>query len=457
MSSEPDRKDASIRTLREDIEKAVLACQLAGSRLDPGVDRALFSRPAHHTIQAVIDELRAESREADILSVTKRLAPDPEQMSGDVLAWLRALPVALRQPGADATFDAEFAKLLAQLKMLERRQTGGLAIVEAHTLVPEEIGWLWNGWLARGKLHLLAGNVGAGKTTLALSLAATITSGGQFPDGRRAKQGSVLFWSGDDDPGDFILPRFLACGGDRTRLVLPQSMRDRTGQIRRFDPSRDLAALGFALCSVPDLAMLVIDPFDAIAASNSSARRSLGALLEIAAGLGIAVLGISHLSRSRQNQDPLSRVLGRHAFIATARLVMVTATGADGRPLLLRAKSNIGPDKDGFGYALEPREVAPGVTGMKVAWAAPVVGSAEALHCPSELSSRLYAAREWLAAQLTAGGAPSSDLKAQAGQAGHSWITMLRAKRLLGAKSVKLDTGEWRWALPVSRERTLSH
>lgn len=59
-------------------------------------------------------------------------------------------------------------------------------------LTPEPIRWLWDGWLARGKLHVLAGAPGQGKSTIAMALAASVTVGGRWPDGTRAAQGNVL-------------------------------------------------------------------------------------------------------------------------------------------------------------------------------------------------------------------------------------------------------------------------
>lgn len=57
------------------------------------------------------------------------------------------------------------------------------------------ITWLWDGYLAAGKFHILGGVAGTGKTTIALSLAA-ITSGGSFPDGLCATtMGDVVIWS----------------------------------------------------------------------------------------------------------------------------------------------------------------------------------------------------------------------------------------------------------------------
>jgi hypothetical protein len=56
----------------------------------------------------------------------------------------------------------------------------GVELICATDMEPEPICWLWTDWLATGKFHILAGAPGTGKTTIALNLAATITSGGQY-------------------------------------------------------------------------------------------------------------------------------------------------------------------------------------------------------------------------------------------------------------------------------------
>src|SRR5437867_3377615 len=57
-----------------------------------------------------------------------------------------------------------------------------LSLVRGDSITPEPVSWIWDGWLAAGKFHVLAGQPGTGKTTLALAFAATITSGGRWPD-----------------------------------------------------------------------------------------------------------------------------------------------------------------------------------------------------------------------------------------------------------------------------------
>jgi hypothetical protein len=78
---------------------------------------------------------------------------------------------------------------------LELPAFGETFIIKASEITPEPISWLWKYWLARGKLHIIAGAPGTGKTTIYLAFAAIITSGGTWPDGTRAAAGNVLIWT----------------------------------------------------------------------------------------------------------------------------------------------------------------------------------------------------------------------------------------------------------------------
>ena len=89
-----------------------------------------------------------------------------------------------------------------------------VVISRGSSLTPAPVRWLWKHWLARGKLHILAGPPGQGKTTIAMLLAATVSTGGMWPDGTQCEPGNVLIWSGEDDPADTLLPRLIAAGAD---------------------------------------------------------------------------------------------------------------------------------------------------------------------------------------------------------------------------------------------------
>jgi RecA-family ATPase len=87
-------------------------------------------------------------------------------------------------------------------------------VLPATAFEPEAIDWLWPNWLACGKLHLLAGAAGTGKTTIALSLAASLSRGGAWPDGAPIEPADVVIWTGEDGIADTLLPRLLVAGGN---------------------------------------------------------------------------------------------------------------------------------------------------------------------------------------------------------------------------------------------------
>lgn len=254
-------------------------------------------------------------------------------------------------------------------------------------LTPEPYRWLWQYWLAMGKLHILAGAPGQGKTTIALAMAATITIGGRWPDGSRCAPGNVLIWSGEDDPADTLVPRLMAAGADRARCYFIEGAR-RGGEVVPFDPARDLGQLLEAIEKIGGISLLVIDPVVSAVTGdshkNTEVRRALQPLVDLAAKCDCAVLGITHFAKGGQGTDPAQRVVGSVAFTAVARVVMVAAKvkgdeeGQDTR-ILARSKSNIGPDDGGFQYHLEQSEPIPGIHASHIAWGKAVEGTAREL------------------------------------------------------------------------------
>ena len=254
-------------------------------------------------------------------------------------------------------------------------------------LTPEPYRWLWQYWLAMGKLHILAGAPGQGKTTIALAMAATITIGGRWPDGSRCAPGNVLIWSGEDDPADTLVPRLMAAGADRARCYFIEGAR-RDGELVPFDPARDLGQLLEAIEKIGGISLLVIDPVVSAVTGdshkNTEVRRALQPLVDLAAKCDCAVLGITHFAKGGQGTDPAQRVVGSVAFTAVARVVMVAAKvkgdeeGQDTR-ILARSKSNIGPDDGGFQYHLEQSEPLPGIHASHIAWGKAVEGTAREL------------------------------------------------------------------------------
>ena len=371
--------------------------------------------------------------------------------------------------GLDADIAASpFAPPLANpAKYVEPAQfkPNGVVLTCGTELTPEAVRWLWPNWLALGKFHLLAGAPGQGKTTIAMSLAATVTIGGRWPDGTRCKAGNVLIWSGEDDPADTLLPRLLAAGADRARCFFISGSRVACG-VQPFDPAQDIPRLQEAIKQIGGVKLLVVDPVVSAVTGdshkNTEVRRALQPLVDLAAACQCVLLGITHFSKGGQGSDPSQRVIGSVAFTAVARVVLVAAKvksedGEDTR-ILARSKSNIGPDDGGFQYHLEQIEVEafPGIEAARVSWGKSVDGNAsQLLTDPNEGNaadgeeecSARDSAEDFLKELLKDGPAPTKYVEAEAKAAGISWSTVRRASNALMVKKLKTN-GKYYWSLP---------
>lgn len=335
-----------------------------------------------------------------------------------------------------------------------------VALQCAGDITPEPIGWLWDGFLAKGKLHIFAGTAGTGKTTIALALAASVTTAGRFPDGTKSPLGSVLIWSGEDDPADTLVPRLMASGADLNRVYFVGDTTTPNLDQRAFDPACDMQALMDKALTIPDLALVILDPIvNAVAGDshkNGEVRRSLQPVVTFAEKLDCAALGITHFSKGGQGKDPLERVTGSLAFGALARIVLATAKITEGdttKRIFCRAKSNIGPDDGGFEYALEQIEVMRGIFTSYAVWGNSVEGSARQLLAePEERNdddlSALDEAMDFLRDALDSNEVAQKEIEKEAKAAGHTLATIRRAKAKLGIKSSKstLD-GRWYWSI----------
>ena len=344
-----------------------------------------------------------------------------------------------------------------------KREKPGIELVRASELTPEPISWLWPGWLPLGKLVLLAGAPGTGKTTAALSFAATVTAGGRFPDGSLCPAGDVLIWSGEDDPTDTLVPRLIAAGGNRDRIYFVGDV-DPQGERRPFDPATDTVKLLEVARGLPDLRMVIFDPVvNAVAGNshqNTEVRRGLQPLVDFAARASAVLVGITHFAKGGAGLDPTMRVIGSVAFSAVARVVLVCAKNQDEegnqRRILARSKSNLGPDDGGFTYSLEQVEATPGIATSRTVWGEAVKGNARELLAESGDDNDLRPrekAKEFLRECLAAGLTPCKTVQAEAKEAGISFPTLRRAAESIGVRRVKGGMEDaWYWSLPAAED-----
>ena len=279
--------------------------------------------------------------------------------------------------------------MVAKIEQFKREWTEAAAkdawrvnAVPASQITPQPIRWAWPGWMALGKLTILAGAGGTGKTTLTIGLAATMTSGGRWPDGEPCRERrSVLIWSSEDDPADTIVPRLIAAGADLNKVYILQGRVNGLGEVEPFDPACDMDLLAAELDRIGDVGMVMIDPIVSVVAGDmhraNDVRRALQGLVDLAEQYGCAVLGISHFSKGSAGNNPAERVLGSQAFGALARTVLVAAKQEDSEQrVLARAKSNIADDSGGCSYTVEECTVGNGITTTRVLWGETIEGSA---------------------------------------------------------------------------------
>jgi putative DNA primase/helicase len=359
-------------------------------------------------------------------------------------------------PGAPGAFDGN----------REAQPFWTMSLLPASGIKPEPISWLWPEWLARGKTHIIAGQPGTGKTTIAMKMAATVSAGSRWPDGSAAKQQNVVIWSGEDDYTDTLVPRLEASGAGLSRIFFAGEMT--CGKERRaFDPAKDIPALQAAIEKGGGASLIIVDPIvsatSADSHKNSETRRGLQPLVDMAAKLDAALLGVTHFTKGSEGRSPIDRVTGSVAFGALARVVMVATReqdGDDGKPgqrVLMRAKSNIGRDDGGFKYDLQlvPMREYPEIIVPVVSWGASVSGTAREILAATEATDGngeatvRREAEDFLLDFLMDGPKPAKECKAAAAEAALSLITVKRAKSRLRIASVKDGmTGGWVWSLP---------
>ena len=83
---------------------------------------------------------------------------------------------------------------------------------------PKPVEWLWPGWIPLGKITMLDGDPGLGKSTMLIDLAARVSRAGIMPDGSQGISGNVVIMSAEDAPDDTIRPRLEAAAANLDRI-----------------------------------------------------------------------------------------------------------------------------------------------------------------------------------------------------------------------------------------------
>lgn len=325
----------------------------------------------------------------------------------------------------------------------------------AADVTPRRVRWLWDGHIPRGKITVLAGLPGVGKTTIALSVGAMVSTGTQIPlSNTEPVEGGICIVSTEDDADDTIVPRLVTAGADLSKCwIWPDSL-----PIPSLPDEADVLA---AQLERHHCRLLIIDPLSVIlsgtvdAHKDADVRRCLAALRKLARQCDCAILGIGHLNKSNHG-GALHRIGGSGAWVAAARSVLLVSADPDGnqdemvvavakvssarRPSALRLER-----VDDNGIVLIDWVEECDLEADELVAAQPTKGPAPEARTEAEA---------WLASFLAPGPQWASDGYDEADAEGISKRTLQRARSSLGVKVTKDTTGKWVWSAKHSATRT---
>ncbi len=326
----------------------------------------------------------------------------------------------------------------------------------------EPIRWLWENRIAKGKLTLVVGPPGVGKSQVGLYLAAMASTGKGLEAGFKGPPGKVIILSAEDKDSDSIKPRLEAAGADMTKITELEIVEDVCYQdrttTRKVNLRRGMHVLEREIAEQGDVSLLLIDPISEYlqgvdSHSNAQVRGLLASLSEIAARYDIAVVVVTHPNKS--SGSAIDRVTGSGAFVAVARAVFLVCRDRDDPELrlFLPVKMNMGKDSTGLAFRIEEIELSADIKTSRLVWQPDIVritaDEAVAAYLNPLARRAVDEAKAFLLEALSQGPQLVKDLKRDADGMGVSWSAVRRAQKLLGIRPQKINFQEgWVWLIP---------
>ena len=317
-------------------------------------------------------------------------------------------------------------------------------ITKASEIKVRAIEWLWYPYIPFGKVTVLQGDAGDGKSTFVLNLAAMLSRGRPMPfaDGLGQPPINIIYQSSEDDADDTIVPRFISAGGDPERLLFISEKE----RFLSFSDERLVQAI-----RQTGARLIVLDPLSAyigeetgINAANE-VRRQFRPLIEIAREQQCAILIVHHMNKAI-GQKAINRAVGSVDIVGAARSVLLVARTDREHPderILAQVKCNVGPTGNAIIFSVGEGAVQWLEETSKTA--DEVLGNAFAnLGRPD---TQMQQAKDALLQILATGPKPQREIMRLLKVAGIGESTAKKAKQLLEIHSVKQGT-VWYWALP---------
>jgi hypothetical protein len=337
-----------------------------------------------------------------------------------------------------------------------------LRIVTLEGIESEAVDWLWSGYVPLGKLTVLEGDPGLGKSLITVALAAAATTGdySRLQAAHNRPPADVFFVTYEDGVRDTIVPRLRAAGADLSRTHVIQGVTDDTGEEDLFTfpddvPDLQLAAQARRPC------LVVVDPLSAALSSrvdsykDQDVRRALARIARFAEATGAAVLVVRHLNKGYGRSAILTGG-GSIGIAGAARSVLVVGPGEGEKRqcVLAVVKCNLAARAPSLAYTIEPRTGGHpvvewhGVTSVTAddLSAARADGAFEA-DAASERDVAKACLREWLGG----GAVPKQEIAKLARNQSVAERTLQRAAKSLGVEYERHGKGRDHmvlWVLP---------
>ena len=220
-----------------------------------------------------------------------------------------------------------------------------LEIIKASEIEPREVKWLWYPYIPFGKVTLLQGDPGDGKSKLMLSIAALLSKGEPLPftETEENEPMAIIYQTTEDDADDTVVPRFNSADGNGENLIFIKEDE----KTLSFGDNRIREAI-----EMYNAKLLILDPLSSYIGENCSmnnaneTRAEFNHLIAVAKDTGCAIVIIAHMNKMKDN-NPLYRTNGSIDIAGAARSILaITRTPNKEAPAeryLVQVKSNLAP------------------------------------------------------------------------------------------------------------------
>jgi len=319
----------------------------------------------------------------------------------------------------------------------EQNTQSELRLINMGDVEVEQINWLWYPYIPYGKITVIQGDPGNGKTSMILAIAAAVTKGEPLPESITAAAPiNVIFQTAEDGLGDTVKPRLLQAGADCTRvIVIDESEKELFLSDARIED---------ALIQT-EAKLFILDPLQAYLGAEVDMHRAnevrpvLKKISVLAEKTGCAIVVVGHLNKgSNQSQY---RGLGSIDIQAAARSVLTVGKikGNQYMRAFAHGKSNLAPEGVSIAFELNPD------IGFRWVGAHPVTID-ELLSGKYDKETAAERAYEFLITELTDIVISANDIFDMASERDISGRTLKRAKTAAGVRSFKKDN-KWFWTI----------